>query len=443
MDESPKPVSADSPMASPALATSLAEGAKPTVATTVPSDAGDSVESAAQHVQVERMLEREAKRLQVAWGKLTWLLCFLAILLGISYTLPRIVESLHYAAARGEQRARYELAKQELADSPLSQLSAESQKVAECVGPSVVHIHTVSHEPDISPSGLTWRGIGKGRMPSDGQGSGFIIDSSGILVTNHHVVVDAKEIHVALSDGRKLDAKMIGFDRNTDLAVLRVHAEGLIAAEWGDSDKLDIGSMVWAMGSPFGLTQSITSGIVSGKHRAGMAGNVYQDFLQTDAAVNPGNSGGPLVDTRGRIIGVNSAIVGEAYQGISFAIPSNLAKDVVASICREGRMRRGWLGIRMDVVSEERAKSVGQKTPHGVWVVRVVSEPLDNAPAFKAGIREGDIVTHWNGEEVKDPNHLSTLVARTPIGSDASVKVFRNGQEIQMQITVGERAEGE
>ncbi len=437
MDESPKAV----PVDSSALPRDNAELSTDPAAS-IPEEP-HQVESQAQSVQIDRMLQREAKRLKVAWGKLAWLLCFLAILLGISYTLPRIVESLHYAAARGQQRARYELAREELKDSPLSQLSAESQKVAECVCPSVVHIHTLSRDGDVSPSGLSWRGLGKGRMPMDGQGSGFIIDKSGILVTNHHVVADAKEIHVSLSDGRKLDAQMIGFDRNTDLAVLRVEAEGLIAAEWGDSDKADVGSMVWAMGSPFGLTQSITSGILSGKHRAGLAGNVYQDFLQTDAAVNPGNSGGPLVDTRGRIIGVNSAIVGDAYQGISFAIPSNLAKDVVTSICKEGRMRRGWLGIRMDSVTEERAKSVGQEKPQGVWVVHVVTTPEDNAPAYKAGIRPGDIVTHWNDIEVKDPNQLSTLVAKTPIGSEAKVTIFRNGQVMEMQLQVGERTEGE
>ena len=184
------------------------------------------------------------------------------------------------------------------------------------------------------------------RWETGGQGSGVIIDPAGYILTNYHVVRGANEIRISLSDGRKVDANLVGRDAATDLAVLKVAADGLLAAEWGDSNDLEVGALVWAVGSPFGLQRSITFGILSAKNRAGVAGTVYQDFLQTDAAVNPGNSGGPLVDARGRVVGINTAIVGEAYQGISFAIPSSVARGVYERLKTTGRVERaGWVSV--------------------------------------------------------------------------------------------------
>jgi S1-C subfamily serine protease len=220
--------------------------------------------------------------------------------------------------------------------------------------------------------------------------------------------------------------------------VLKIDADKLTAADWGDSETAQVGALVWAVGSPFGLERTITSGILSAKHRAGLAGTPYQDFLQSDAAVNPGNSGGPLVNSAGQVIGINTAIVGDAYQGVSFAIPSSVARDVFERIRSEGEVRRGWLGVGLGQIDDARAQELGLPRTTGVYIAQVV-EDQGGSPAAKAGIQVGDVLLRFNDEEVSSPATLSTLVARTPIGSRAKLIVFRDGREVVLEATIGKR----
>jgi len=261
-------------------------------------------------------------------------------------------------------------------------------------------------------------------------------------VTNFHVIRGSREIQVVVNGNRPQRATVVGVDPPTDIAVLKIEGEGLIPATWADSDQLEVGAMVWAVGSPFGLERTITSGILSAKNRAGKAGTVYQDFLQTDAAVNPGNSGGPLVDSKGRVIGINTAIVGQTYQGISFAIPSNVARDVYARILKDGSVARGWLGVQLDEVTPIRAARHGVKTGKGAFILDVVGGPGGTSPARQAGIQKNDIVTSWNHLEISSPMDLSRQVARTAVGKTAEVVVLRHGREIRLKVTVGRRANG-
>ncbi|MCI0358704.1 MAG: trypsin-like peptidase domain-containing protein [Planctomycetaceae bacterium] len=381
-------------------------------------------------------VEDQATRIRLAWAKLLWLLAFLAVLLGISYLVPLIAENTQYALTRGRQRAEHDFALEHLPGSPLVELSRASQMVSQAVAPSVVHINTQGNEPDIPT--FPMRSM-RNQIPTQGQGSGIIVDTDGYILTNLHVINQASDIWVTLADGRKVKGQIVSRDNETDLALLKIDAEKLTAIRWGDSDQAEPGAMVWAMGSPFGLERSITSGILSAKNRAGLAGTAYQNFLQTDTAVNPGNSGGPLVNTEGQVIGVNTAIVGEAYQGISFAIPSNVAKAVFERLRDEGKVRRGWLGVELDRITDPHARDIGLPDAKGAYIVRVLTQEDGGSPAAKAGIQAGDVVLKWNNQPVTDPAQLSNAVAETEIGSKATVVVFRQGQEMQFDITVGLR----
>ena len=381
----------------------------------------------------------ETARIRLAWAKLLWLLSFLAVLLAISYLVPYIAENTQYAITRGHQRAEHDFAVEHLPGSPLSQLSQAYQMVSQVVGPSVVHISTQGSSA--SGSDMLTRPMWgpMPRMPSDGQGSGCIVDASGYILTNYHVVRDAREINVHLADGRRVSGQIVGFDPLTDVAVLKIDADKLTPAEWGDSESAEVGALVWAVGSPFGLERTITSGILSAKHRAGLAGTPYQDFLQSDAAVNPGNSGGPLVNSDGKVIGINTAIVGDAYQGVSFAIPSSVAREVFERIRSDGEVRRGWLGVALEVVDDQRAQELGLPKTTGVYIINVVDHAKGGSPASKAGIQPGDVILRFNDAEVSSPAVLSTLVAKTEIGSKAKVVVFRDGNEVTLEATIGQR----
>jgi S1-C subfamily serine protease len=392
-----------------------------------------------------RSFAAETARIRLAWAKLIWLMSFLAVLLAISYLVPYIAEQTEYAITRGRQRAEHDFATQHLGESPLTDLSRAYQMVSQAVGPSVVHINTQGTEGMILP--LSTR---RTRIPSEGQGSGVIIDAAGpqgggYILTNYHVIRDTTQINVSLADGRKLPAKKVGFDAATDLAVLWIDADKLTPAKWGDSEAVEPGALVWAVGSPFGLERTITSGIVSAKHRAGQAGNLQQDFLQTDAAVNPGNSGGPLVDSQGRVIGINTAIVGDAYQGVSFAIPSKVAHDIYQRLKTEKTVRRGWLGVQMVAVTESEARQVGLPAPQGVMIAGLyqpaTDKPAIDTPAARAGILSGDVILRWNGTAIVAPSDLTLLVQKTAIGSKAKIAVYRGGQEITLEVVVGERPE--
>ena len=383
----------------------------------------------------------ETFRIKLAWAKLLWLLLFLAMLLTVSYVVPYIIEETQYASRRGRLRAEFELARDELKGTPLQH--SQGQLITQKVSPSVVHISARNRTGDIAPSLIHLRS-GPFASPPPGQGSGVIVDADrGYIITNHHVIADATEIKVRLAEGKPMGAILVGQDQDSDIAVLQIRPEempnrGLIAAaEWGDSDTLEVGSPVWALGSPYGLEGSVTSGIVSAKHRAGKVGNPLQDFLQTDAAVNPGNSGGPLVDMFGRVVGINTAIVGENYPGISFAVPSQVARKVYEQILSDPRhsVRRGYLGVMPDEMNEERARAAGLEEPRGVYVVQVI----DESPAATIGLRAGDVILAWNGTQVDSPAQLTSVICDTASGSEATVSIWRGGETLEFPLSVGVR----
>jgi S1-C subfamily serine protease len=290
--------------------------------------------------------------------------------------------------------------------------------------------------------------------PATGQGSGVIVDRDGHIVTNAHVIAGASRIEVRLSDRRTFPATIVGTDRPTDMAVLKISASDLLAAEWGDSDELAVGALVWALGSPLGLEQSVTFGILSGKHRSFQAelrkgppqllglsnGSPYHDFLQTDAAVNPGNSGGPLVDSRGRVVGINTAIVGETYQGISLAIPSSIARPIYERIVRDGRVARAWLGVQPRDISSDEATLLGLNKPTGALVTQISPNPDGRpSPAALAGMRVDDLILRWNDRPIASRTDLFSRVAMTEIGQPVEVVVLRAGKELTLRVTVVDR----
>jgi serine protease Do len=271
-------------------------------------------------------------------------------------------------------------------------------------------------------------------MKQQSLGSGFIIDKDGYIVTNNHVVAGAEEIKVKLADGREFKAKVIGRDEKTDLALLKISSlfKNLPVLPLGDSDKIRVGDWVIAIGNPFGLGHTVTQGIISATGRV-IGSGPYDDFLQTDAPINPGNSGGPLIDLKGEVIGINSAIIASG-QGIGFAIPSNIAKNVTAQLRERGKVIRGWIGVTIQTVTQEIAQSFGLKEPHGALVADVVP----GGPAEKAGIKRGDIIVSFNGKAIKTSNDLPWLVAETPVGKTVDIKVIRSGQEKDLEIKIEE-----
>jgi serine protease Do len=366
------------------------------------------------------------------------LMVLLALLMALAmpFLTERVAERIQYGITRGELRAKAEVARGELAK--LSETAETFKLVAQSVGPSVVHIDT-QQAVRVTATGDEWDSL-LNRRPSaylaEGQGSGVIVDEDGYIVTNNHVISGAQVIQVNLSDGRIFtDVTVVGADPLTDIAVLKINADKLIVSPWGDSDQLEAGDWVVAVGNPYGLDRSVTAGIVSAKSRRGIGESVYQDFLQTDAAVNPGNSGGPLVNLRGQVIGITTAIFGESFQGISFAVPSNVASAVYQRLRQHRYVARGWLGVGMADVTPAIAQKLGLPNTSGALVTLV--QP--RTPAARGGIERGDVIVEWNGEAVTNSTDLAFLIARTEIGSQANVVVLRNGQRQTLTITVGER----
>jgi serine protease Do len=364
-------------------------------------------------------------------GRLPWLIVLLVAMLGL-LLLPTLVERVMYALTRGRERAQVDVARSQLPTPQLTEISHQFALVAKAIGPSVVHVDTVQ----VVAGRGSWRNVRSlGQYEAMGQGSGVVVDEAGYILTNNHVVENARSITVILSSDEKRPAEIVGLDETTDLAVLKIASGGLIAAEWGDSDALEVGSLVWAVGNPFGLDRSVTLGIVSAKNRRGFGASPYQDFLQTDAAVNPGNSGGPLVDVSGKIVGINTAIVGRGYQGISFSIPTSIAKEVYQRLRETGKVVRGYLGVVLADMTPELAREAGLASAKGVLVAHV--EP--DGPAAKAGIRAGDAIVEWNGREVGESSELTLLVGKTPIGSQAKMTVLRGDERLELEVTVEER----
>lgn len=268
-------------------------------------------------------------------------------------------------------------------------------------------------------------------------GSGFVISADGFILTNDHVVDGADEITVKLSDGREFEGEVRGLDPKLDLALIKIDAgEDLPVAKLGESDSIKVGEWVMAIGNPFGLEQTVTVGIVSAKGRVIGAGP-YDDFIQTDASINPGNSGGPLFNMQGEVIGINTAIVAGG-QGIGFAIPVNMAKQIIPQLRDDGHVKRGWLGVTIQALDAELANSFGLEKPHGA----LINEIVKDSPADRAGMQRGDILLAYNGELIEELSDLPRLVAATPVDKTVKVKIFRDGQEREVKVTIGEMAEG-
>ncbi len=267
-------------------------------------------------------------------------------------------------------------------------------------------------------------------------GSGFIVDPSGFIVTNYHVIDGAEEITVILQDNTNLTATVVGSDKKTDLALLKVKPKTPLAAiSWGDSDKVRVGDWILAIGNPFGLGGSVTAGIISARARNINSGP-YDEYLQTDAPINRGNSGGPMFDMDGNVVGINTAILSPSGGsiGLAFAIPSTLAKNIVEQLKSHGHIRRGWLGVRIQTVSQEIADSLGMGKARGALISSVSPE----GPAAKAGIQAGDVIVTFDGKDVADMHRLPLMVAETDIDKSVEVGVFRKGQIVKLKVKVGE-----
>ena len=319
--------------------------------------------------------------------------------------------------------------------------------LAEKLMPSVVNISTTQtvversnpfpnfQFPPGSPFGDMFKEFGTPQeRQSSALGSGFIIDEEGIVVTNNHVIEGAEDIVVQVNGEKKFNAKVIGADPLSDIAVLKIESkEKFLPVRFGDSDKARIGDWVIAIGNPFGLGGTVTSGIISARNRS-IGLSRYEDYIQTDASINSGNSGGPLFDMNGDVIGINTAILGRSGNvGIGFSIPSNSAKIVIDQLIEFGETKRGWLGVRIQDVTKEIAEVEKLDEPRGALVASVAP----NSPSEKAGVKSGDIILEFNGEKIKQMKELPIIVARTEVGKKVKVKIWRNKKEITKTITLG------
>jgi serine protease Do len=328
-------------------------------------------------------------------------------------------------------------------------LSRAFKEAAAAVGPAVVSIQSTRvQRPGQGMEGGDPHEFferffgGRGMPPREGYkqtglGSGIVVRADGHILTNNHVVEDADEVTVRFADGKEKKAKVIGTDPKTDLAVIQVEGSGYRTAELGDSDRLEVGEWVLAVGNAFGLNSTLTAGIVSAKGRANMGIVDYEDFIQTDAAINPGNSGGPLVNLEGKVVGINTAIFSRSggYMGIGFSIPANMARGVMESILTQGKVVRGWLGVQIQDLNPGLARSFGYEGEKGVLIGQV----LDGGPAARAGLLEGDIIVAVGQGPVRDVNDVRNKVAAVKPGSKIEVEVVRGGAHRRLPVEVGEQ----
>ncbi|MFH1212773.1 MAG: Do family serine endopeptidase [Candidatus Neomarinimicrobiota bacterium] len=327
-------------------------------------------------------------------------------------------------------------------------------RIADAVNPSVVTITTEKvikaqkqqNFPGMPDDDLFWRffGMPQGEMRSKALGSGVIVDQKGYILTNNHVVEQGDKINVKLINNREYKAEIIGTDARTDLAVIKIDTKDLQPALLGDSDNLRIGEWVLAIGSPFSenLDHTVTAGIVSAKGRSGVINNSnYESFIQTDAAINPGNSGGALVNIRGELVGINTAIatsgMSQGNLGIGFAIPINLGKKVMTDLIEKGKVVRAWLGVMPNDVDEKIAKSLNVDSREGA----IISEVVKDSPADAAGLKVGDIIKEFDGKKIKDSAHLRTLVSNSEVGKTKTVLIQRGKKELSIDVKLGELPE--
>jgi len=338
--------------------------------------------------------------------------------------------------------------------------SQQFVKLIKLVRPSVVSISTKKTFKGYVDD-FFW-GMVPRQFESSQVGSGVIVNNDGYIITNNHVVQGVDEIRVTLDDGREFMGKVIGSDQVSDIAVVKIKAKDLLPAILGDSDKTEIGEMVLAIGSPFGLGQTVTSGIISAKRNLGNTGKIagdYPDFIQTDAAINPGNSGGPLVSLAGEVIGINSIIITRSggYQGIGFAIPINRAKYIMQQLIDKGRISRPFLGVNTGAIDEALArdygfdsldqllKELGLAKAEGIFVLEITPDSpasvarLPDLTSGQAGLREGDVILEYNGKKVNTPEELHNLINNSQVGDVATLKILRNGKEKSVKVTIGER----
>ncbi len=349
--------------------------------------------------------------------------------------------------------------------APMSGLPANGfTDVAKAVTPAVVNITTVIGEKiserggrnDLrdrmeeffggpnGPFGPKFRGPQGPQGPMEpprgfhggGQGSGVIVSPDGHILTNNHVIDGAREVMVTLPDKREFQGTIVGADPKTDLAVVKIDAKNLPTIPWGDASKLQVGEYVLAVGNPFGLNSTVTLGIVSALGRGRMGITQYEDFIQTDAAINPGNSGGALVNTKGELVGINTAIFSQSggYQGVGFAVPTSMGQPIYDSLLKHGKVVRGYLGIGIQDLNQDLAKSFGVTSGKGA----VVTDVKEDGPADQAGLKQGDVITSYQGSSVEDAVALQRLVTKTTVGSKATVKVLRDGHEKELTVPIGE-----
>ena len=310
-------------------------------------------------------------------------------------------------------------------------------QVSKKVTPCVVNISTISRKklvrpfPDMPPLFEEFFGGPQTRRDRS-LGSGFLISRDGYIVTNNHVVQEAESIRVKLSNDKVYEARVVGGDAKTDIAVIKIEAADLPVAVLGDSDRLEVGQWAIAIGNPFGLERSMTVGVISATGRSNVGIESIENFIQTDASINPGNSGGPLLNIHGEVVGINTAIVA-AGQGIGFAIPTNMARPIITQLVEKGKVSRAWLGVTIKPVTEEVARSLGLSKPAGTLIAGVQGA----GPAESGGIRSGDVILLFGGTEVRDPSHLQQLVATTRIGAAVQVVVLRNGSKLNLKIKPG------
>jgi serine protease Do len=366
-------------------------------------------------------------------------LVVLSVLALIVYGVPSVVNRVGYAWEAGRSRAASEALAKLDKQGIVARASELFRMATTAVSPAVVNVQSLKFRRN--REGLPAAAVGGNRMMPSLRGaelgSGVIIDKEkGYVVTNNHVVKDADEILVRLGPGDDVPARLVGADPKSDLAVLQVKASLQVQAEWGDSDHLDNGDWVLAIGSPLGLDHSVTAGIVSATERNDMQITEYESYIQTDAAINPGNSGGPLIDLSGKVVGINTAIISKSgfYEGIGLAIPSTLARRVVESLIKEGKVVRGYLGVRIHGLNADLARRLGLPNNRGA----LIADVQPGSPADRAGLKSGDVITKLGDREVPDPAALRNLTAGMDVGSRVAVTIYRGGAPQSLPVTIDE-----